>query len=56
MDDYSDADHANGASLRSMFGMVLRMHGHCDRRSKRHDIIAGDTIEAELFAVSSAAN
>ena len=37
--------------------MVLRMYGNCVFwRSKRRDIIAGDTTEAELIAMSSAAN
>ena len=37
--------------------MVLRMYGNClFWRSKRQDIIAGDTTEVELIAMSSAAN
>ena len=49
----SDADFANGVSLKS----VLRMYGNCVFcRSKRQGIIAGDTTEAELIAMSSAAN
>ena len=37
--------------------MVLRMYGNCvSWRSKRQDIIAGDATEAELIAISSAAN
>ena len=37
--------------------MALRMYGNCIFwRSKRPDIIAGDTTEAELTAMSSAAN
>ena len=37
--------------------MVLRMYGNCVFwRSKRQDVIAGDTTEAELIAVNSAAN
>ena len=57
VDMYSDAAFANGVSLKSVSGMVLRMYGNCVFwRSKRHDIIAGDTIEAELIAMSSAAN
>ena len=37
--------------------MVLRMYGNCVFwLSKRQDIIAGDTTEAELIAMSSAAN
>ena len=29
MDVYSDADFANGVSLKSVSGMVLRMYGNC---------------------------
>ena len=37
--------------------MVLRMHGNCvSRRSKGQEIIAGDTTEAELIAMSGTAN
>ena len=54
---YSDADFANGVDLKIVSGMVLRMYGNCVVwRSKRQDIIAGDTTEAELIAMSSAAN
>ena len=57
VDVYSDADFANGVSLKSVSGMVLRMYGNCMFwHSKRQDIIAGDTTEAELIAMSSAAN
>ena len=57
VDVYSDADFANGVSLKSVSGMVLRMYGNCVFwRSKRQDIIAGDTTEAELLGMSSAAN
>ena len=57
VDVYSDADFANGVSLKSVSGMVLRMYGTCVFwRSKRQDIIAGDTTEAELIAMSSATN
>ena len=57
VDVYSDADFANGASLKSISGMVLRLYGNCVFwRSKRQDIIAGDTTEAELISMSSAAN
>ena len=48
VDVYCDPDFANGVSLKSVSGMVLRMYGNwvfC--RSKRQDIIAGDTTEAE---------
>ena len=57
VDVYSDSDFANGVSLRSMSCIMLRMYGNCLlRRSKRQDIIAGDTGEAELIAMSRAAN
>ena len=57
VDVYSDADFANGAILKSVSGMVSRLYGNCVfRRSKRKDIIAWDTTEAELIAISSAAN
>ena len=57
VDVYSDAHFANGASLKSVSGMVLRMYGNCVFvRVKRQDIVAGDTTEAELIAMSSAAN
>ena len=56
-DVYSDADFADGVSLKSVFGMLLRMYGNCVFwRSKRQDIIAGDMTEAELIAMSTAAN
>ena len=56
VDLYSDAEFANGISLKSVSGMVWRMHGNCVFwRPKRQDIIAGDTTEAELIAMSSAA-
>ena len=57
VDMYSDTDCASGASLKSISGTVLRMHGKCVLwRLKRQDIIAGDTIEAELIAMRSAVN
>ena len=57
VDVYSDAAFANGVSLKSVSGMVLRIYENCVFwRSKRQDIIAGDTTEAELIAMSSAAN
>ena len=57
VDVYSDADFANGVSLKTVSGMVFRKYGNCVFwRSKRQDIIAGDTTEAELIAMSSAAN
>ena len=57
VDVYSDADFANGVSIKSVSGMVLRMYGNCVFwRSKRQVIIAGHTTEAEQISVSSAAN
>ena len=57
VDVYSDADLANGVSLKSVSGMVSRMYGNCVfLRSTRQDIIAGDTTEAELVAMSSVAD
>ena len=57
VDVYFDADFANGVSLKSVSGMVLRLYGNCVFwRSKREDIIAGDTTEAELIDMSSAVN
>ena len=53
----SDADFANGVSLKSISGMVLRIYGNfAFWRSKRQYIFAGDTTEAELITKSSAAN
>ena len=57
LEAFTDADFANGASLKSVSGVLLRMHGNCVFwRSKRQSIVAGDTTEAELIAMSSAAN
>ena len=57
VDVYCDADFADGVSLKSVSGMVLRMYGNCVFwRSRRQDIIAGDTRKTELIAMSSAAN
>ena len=57
VDVYSDADFANGVGLKSVSGMVLRMYGNCVFwRSKRQNIISGYTTEAELIAMSTAAN
>ena len=57
VDVFSDADFANSASMKSVSGMVVRMYGNCVFwRSKRQDIIAGDTTEAELIGMSTAAN
>ena len=54
---FTDADFANGACLKSVSGVIVRMHGNCVFwRSKRQTIVAGDTTEAELIAMSSAAN
>ena len=48
---------ANGVSLKRVSGMVLRIYGNCVFwRSKRQDNIAGDTTEAKLIAMSSAAS
>ena len=57
VDVYSDADFANSGSMKSVSGMVVRIYGNCVFwRSKRQEIIAGDTTEAELIAMSSTAN
>ena len=57
VDMYSEADFPNGVTLKSVSGMVLRMYGNCVFwRSKRQHIIVGDTTEAKLIAMSSAAN
>ena len=54
---YSDADLANGANLKSVSGMVLRMYWNCVfQRSERQVIIAVDTTAAKLIAMSSAEN
>ena len=54
---YSDADFANALSLKSVSGNMVMMYGNCVFwRSKRKAMIAGDTTEAELIAMSSAAN
>ena len=54
---YSDADFANDKGLKSISGMLLRVYGNAvGWRSKRQAITAGDTTEAELIAMSSAAN
>ena len=57
VDVFSDADFANSASMKSVSGMVVRMYGNCVFwRSKRQEIIAGDTTEAEMIAMSSTTN
>ena len=57
VDVFSDADFSNNVSMKSVSGMVLRMYWHCVFwRSKKHEIIAGDTTEADLIAMSSMAN
>ena len=57
VDVFSDADFANRVCMKSVSGMVLRMYGNCVFwRSKRQEIIAGDTTEAELIAMSSTTN
>ena len=54
---YSDSDFANALSLKSVSGNMLMMSGKCVFcRSKRQDIITGDTTEAELIGMSAAAN
>ena len=57
LEGYSDADFANDKGLKSVSGLVLRVYGNTVFwRSKRQPITAGDTTEAELIAMSSAAN
>ena len=57
VDVFSYADFANRARMNSVSGMVVWMYGNWDFwRSKRQEIIAWDTNEAELVAVSSTAN
>ena len=57
LEAYSDADFANDKGLKSVSGLLLRVHGNSVFwRSKRQPITAGDTTEAELIAMSSAAN
>ena len=54
---FSDADFANALSLKSVSGSMLMMYGNCVFwRSERQAAIAGDTTEAALTAMSSAAN
>ena len=54
---YSDADFANALSLKCVSGSMHVMYGnYVFWRSKRQDIIAGDTIEAEVIGMSAAAN
>ena len=54
---YTDADFANAKSLKSVSGTLVRMYENCVFwRSKRQEIIAGDTTEAELIAMSATAN
>ena len=48
---------ANALGLKTVSGNMLMMYGNCVFwRSKRQPVIAGDTTEAELIAISSAAN
>ena len=59
VDVYSDADIANGVSLKSALqasasSMVLRIYGNYS--CPLQDILDGDTTEAELISMSSAAN
>ena len=54
---YSDADFGNALSLKTVLGNMPMMYGNCMFwRSKRQAVIAGDITEAELIAMSSAAN
>ena len=54
---FSDADFANSASVKSVSGIMLRMYGNSVFwRSRRQEVIAGDTTEAELIAMSNTAN
>ena len=54
---YSDANFANALSSKSVSSNMLMMYGNCVFwRSKRQAVIAGDTTEAELIAMRSAAN
>ena len=56
VDAFTDADFANAADLKSVSGMVVRVYGNVvSWRSKRQDTIAGDTTEAEIIAMTSAA-
>ena len=57
VDVFSEVDFANSVSMKCVSGMVLRMYRNCvSWRSKRQEIIAGDTTEAELIAMSRTAN
>ena len=57
VDVYPDADYANGAGLKSVSGMVLRLHGnYVFWSSNKQDIIAGDTTEVKLIAMSATMN
>ena len=57
VDVFSNANLANSVSVNSVSGMVVRMYGNCVFwRSKRQEILAGDTTEAELIALNSTAN
>ena len=52
---YSDAHFANAISRKIVSGNMLMMYGNCVFwRSKRQDVIAGDTTEAELIGLSAA--
>ena len=57
VDVFSDADFANSAGMKSVSGIVVWMYGNCVFwRSKRQEIIAGDTTVAEQIAMSSTVN
>ena len=53
----SDLPMGNGRGLQHVSGNMLMMYENCVFwRSERQAVIAGDTTEAELIAMSSAAN
>ena len=57
VDVFSYADLSSSVSMKSVSGMILWMYGnYVFRRSKRQELIAGDTTEGEPTAVSTPAN
>ena len=57
VDVFSDAEFADSVSMKSVSGMVLRTYENCGFwRSKRQEMIAGDTAKAEVIAMGSTAN